>query len=367
VCAVIAAATRPGHWLGRLLDMPPLRWLGVRSYSIYLWHWPVAVVTRPGLDLSIPTASVQLLRVAATIVLADLTYRYVEVPARRAGLRASLAAVGHRARSLVRGPSLTAVGAGCLASAAALATVVIAIGPAAPVGDAALAASRGGTHLSLGSGPSHHRAAATPPRHHRPGAARPAAAAHPRHHARHIPPVQHSAKPQIIALHIGRHGLPRLSGFGDSVLLGARRELGQVFAGGTIDAVEGRQPGPILADVRAAARAGRLAPVVVLHVGDNGLINPDDLSRTLHDLAATPLVLVLTDHIDSYDGNWQTPNNNTIRRIVPRFHNAVVLDWNHIASQHRGWLYSDDIHLRPAGAVGYTNAIAAAVRAARRH
>ena len=41
---VIAALLVPGSPLARVLELRPLRWLGVRSYGIYLWHWPVFVL-----------------------------------------------------------------------------------------------------------------------------------------------------------------------------------------------------------------------------------------------------------------------------------------------------------------------------------
>jgi lysophospholipase L1-like esterase len=156
--------------------------------------------------------------------------------------------------------------------------------------------------------------------------------------------------------------LPRLSGFGDSVLLDARAELGRLFRGGTIDALIGRQPADILGDVIKAARAGRIAPVVVLHAGDNGLIDPAQLTRALGDLSSARVVLVLNLHLDPYADPWQRPNNATIQRVVPKFRNAHIVDWDALAGAHRDWLYPDGIHLTPDGAIGYARMVAAAAR-----
>ncbi|HTJ46405.1 MAG TPA: acyltransferase family protein [Kofleriaceae bacterium] len=76
----LLAATGPANLLGRALGAAPLAAIGRRSYSLYLWHWPVFAVTRPELDVS-PTASM-LLRVALTIVLAEASYRGIEAPFR---------------------------------------------------------------------------------------------------------------------------------------------------------------------------------------------------------------------------------------------------------------------------------------------
>ena len=52
VCiVVIAVLVHPAARLSKLLAVPPLVWIGVRSYSLYLWHWPIFKVTRPEVDV----------------------------------------------------------------------------------------------------------------------------------------------------------------------------------------------------------------------------------------------------------------------------------------------------------------------------
>ena len=44
--AVIAAVTHRGAHAGRLLGMPILLWIGIRSYGLYLYHWPIYQIIR---------------------------------------------------------------------------------------------------------------------------------------------------------------------------------------------------------------------------------------------------------------------------------------------------------------------------------
>src|SRR4029077_14787022 len=80
---LIPALAHPAARLGSLLALPPVVWLGLRSYSFYLWHWPVLALTRPGGDVSMPRGVLIPLQLLAVLALAELSYRFVEVPFRR--------------------------------------------------------------------------------------------------------------------------------------------------------------------------------------------------------------------------------------------------------------------------------------------
>jgi peptidoglycan/LPS O-acetylase OafA/YrhL len=82
--ATVAAVVTPGSLLGRALGCAPLRWVGVRSYGIYLWHYPVIVLTAAVGAASSPVSPERAAAVvAATVAVAAVSWRFVEDPIRR--------------------------------------------------------------------------------------------------------------------------------------------------------------------------------------------------------------------------------------------------------------------------------------------
>lgn len=77
---VIAAAT-PETLAGKLLAWRPVQWVGLCSYSIYLWHQPVFAFARYRLDE--PAMPLMAALIALTLMLGYLSWRYVEGPFRR--------------------------------------------------------------------------------------------------------------------------------------------------------------------------------------------------------------------------------------------------------------------------------------------
>ena len=87
VVTVIASVTQPDRGvMGRALSWFPLRWIGMISYGLYLWHWPIYLTltsARTGIDGN----ALLFLRLATTFVFAALSYYAVERPIRRGTLR----------------------------------------------------------------------------------------------------------------------------------------------------------------------------------------------------------------------------------------------------------------------------------------
>jgi peptidoglycan/LPS O-acetylase OafA/YrhL len=83
---LVAAIAHPACRIGAVLGWEPLRWIGVRSYGIYLWHFPIIVLTTPSGAEQGNDLLRDLLQGAAILLVAALSWRFVEEPIRRGAL-----------------------------------------------------------------------------------------------------------------------------------------------------------------------------------------------------------------------------------------------------------------------------------------
>ena len=118
---VVAALVHPAARLGAVVGWSPLRWIGERSYGIYLWHFPIIILTTPkgAREAGLVRGSLQ---VAATIAVAALSWRYVEDPIRHGALKRAWAYL--RARRWRRRKTPRRVLAGVATAAAVLIAAV---------------------------------------------------------------------------------------------------------------------------------------------------------------------------------------------------------------------------------------------------
>jgi hypothetical protein len=151
---------------------------------------------------------------------------------------------------------------------------------------------------------------------------------------------------------VGPNG--RMSGIGDSVMLGARNTLKQVIPGTKVDAAVSRFPGAFIGRLKRYVARDKLADVVVLHPGTNGVL-PEAMMREMLDiLKDTPRVVVVNDNMPR---TWRKPNNAVIDTVVPDYPNAVLADWYAASKDHPDYFVSDGIHLTAKGARAYANLI----------
>jgi peptidoglycan/LPS O-acetylase OafA/YrhL len=345
----VVGVSRSHSLLGAALDSKPIRWVGTRSYALYLWHWPIFVFTRPQIDVPLSAGPDLVLRLALTFGAAEASYRLVERPIRVHGVRHWFRALRRIASVTLRWRWAIAVYAmGLLAVYGVVALVV----SGQPGGNQAGGNQPVATTRSPSAYPAPMVARLTgahpgaPPvtKHGTPGTA--AAPAQAGQIVAQATPPAHAAAP------------PPLTAVGDSVMLGAATDLQQSFPGVSIDAVEGRQASNAITTLNRLLTAGKIGPAVVLQTGTNGSIDPGALNALLTRLSGRRVIL-LNVHVPR---PWQNADNATLVAATKAHSNVDLVDWNAAASAHPGWFWDDGTHLRPAGAQQYTDLIVDALK-----
>jgi peptidoglycan/LPS O-acetylase OafA/YrhL len=314
---LIAAVAHPRTGLGPALGIAPLRWVGERSYGIYLWHWPIIVLvagvnTRPSPGIVVGEA-------ALVVAAAALSYRFVEEPIRSGRLQRWLAQYSRRFR-------LEVVGAGALALVAAFAILFVTPASLNPVA----------TYVSppKARGATHHPQTSTLPR------TQPTSQA-----TGHTQTKQPSLPPgRILAL-------------GDSVMLGCSSQLRTALHHHVrVDATVGRQIEDTVNELQGLRRHHKLTKIVVIQVGNNGPLWYRDLVRLRHALHGIPHIVVVNVRNDT---SWQDESNHALVNWVRDWPAARLADWyGHSTSK----MMQDGTHPWPYGCRIYARVIADTLR-----
>ena len=326
-----------------VLGWGPLRWVGLRSYSIYLWHWPVFMVTRPQLDVPIEGVPLFALRMLATLVLADLSYRFVEVPIRRGFLERSW-----RTFRGSEGPRRVRLGLQWAGGAAGAAAICVVLGLAVVQAEAPdqpqFADAKQKINTGSGTAPTENEDPApdqTPPQ--EPANPNPSAASGPNEEAASKSANSFSAGP--------------VSAVGDSVMVGAF-QFGNIErrlpSSTTVNAEIGFQAADAIAVLKQREAAGQLGENVVIHVGNNGPLRAtefDEMMRVIGEERRAVFVNVKVPR------NWEPRNNAVISKGVERHANATLVDWYGASVNRPGLFWEDGMHLRPEGARLYADLI----------
>jgi len=331
-----------GRAVAAVFAWRPLRWVGLRSYGIYLFHWPILVLTSPHGQPAESPLGWTALQVGAAVLLATASYRWIEVPVRSGAamraLRRRWASRGQRHIAV----QLTWGGAGGAAVGAACALVVAVAAtrpPAVPGYQRTVA-----VHIST-------TVAAQPLLHVAHATTAPSAAATARATAAPSPSAAPSPLPASLPP-------PRVTAVGDSVMLGAATALARDVPNLDLDAKVGRQMSSALDILRADRSAGRLGDVVVLHMGNNGVLTQGQLDQLMQVLSGVPCVVLVNDKVPR---PWQDPNDALLQQLAAHHPTVHLVDWRGFSVPHPEFFWDDDTHLRPNGAQAYAALVASQV------
>jgi peptidoglycan/LPS O-acetylase OafA/YrhL len=297
-CATIISIVHPASRFSPILSNKLFLWIGQRSYGIYLWHWVVFQITRPGADLTGNLLALNVARVLVVLALADISLRAIEIPIRKGivqnwfrGMKYRTKIMQKRQRIFVS--SVVAFMVFMTGSSVALAwqrdqSIIVEIKPELELPDTVISENQTGLWVT-----------------------------------------------------------------GDSVILGIRNKLAMQEDIALINARVGRQIGELITEVEEDKQRVGSSPVV-LNVGNNNAVSREDMVKLMELLKDQPKVVVVNTSVPR---TWRDGNNKIISEVVSGYPNAVLVNWAEIAENHPEFFAPDGVHLIEAGSDVYVASI----------
>ncbi|MDP4097002.1 acetyltransferase [Paenibacillus sp. P96] len=373
---LVAVLAHPLSQLARIIGSAPLRWIGERSYGLYLWHYPVIVLTTPTVDTDGANPLRMALQVLATVILASLSFKYVENPIRCNGFRHTWSRVWGRElgwvftrRTLWRRGSV-------MLSVVLLTFTISHMMKTLPASSASYSESM----LVRLSGK-------TPPD---PGQVKDLAASSQTSGAGNKPSQQSTGNEEQHVKETSNQGEKptgtdtsktetdkdgkttgpnggegtfsgqvSYSVVGDSVILDAKPYLEKSIAGIHVDGKIGRQMWEATAVLQQLENSGQLGSSVVLELGTNGSFNSKNLDAVLKLLKNKKQVYLVTVRVPR---PWERTVNKVLNDVAGRYANVSLIDWYSTSKGHDEYFERDGVHLTQAGSEAFAELVKNSVK-----
>jgi peptidoglycan/LPS O-acetylase OafA/YrhL len=299
-CLVLISLVHPASRFAPIISTAPFRWIGQRSYGIYIWHWVIFQVTRPSVDLSGQTWALYLARVLLVLALADISLRWVEIPFRQGLVQDWFRGMKYRSAKVQLRQKISVISSIIVVLAITSSISVQAINKADEVANQVL---------------------------------------------------QQSTQEQQAQEDLG--STTGLWVTGDSVILGIRSKLEAKEHISLINARVGRQAPELLAVMRVDQSSVPSSPVV-FNLGNNNALSEATVVEIFEIVKNQPQVIVVNTAVPRA---WKDSNNAIISRVASRYANVKVVDWDRISKGRPELFAPDGVHLSPAGSDVYVDLV----------
>lgn len=358
---LVATVAHPASHLNRVLTNPLFKYVGQRSYGIYLYQFPVMIfyetkVKNIGDHLLLNS----LIEVALILIVTELSYRFIENPMRHYDYSRLLVDF----KDFLRKPKFNRV----TTAIVALTTVLFVITAVGFVQQPSKAEANKKTELqktiAANSKAADKKNAAALKRQ---KAAQAAAASSKKVATEKMQTKQAEAKlnskqkqvekeydlkPQVVLAMANTD----LTAIGDSVLLDVSSDLQDVIPGTVVQGRVGRQVTEVPGIINSLKSQGQLAHNVLLNIGTNGTITDDQAEQVVKLIGKDRQIFWVTAHVPTQ--SWQNQVNAQIAKTAKKHANVHVIDWHGRAQNQSGWFADDNVHPSTTGNRQLTNLIA---------
>jgi len=303
-CLVLISLVHPASRFAPIISTAPFRWIGQRSYGIYIWHWVIFQVTRPSVDLSGQTWALYLARVLLVLALADISLRWVEIPFRQGVVQNWFRGMKYRSAKVKVRQQLSLLASILLVLSVTFAISVQAINKSDQI-------------------------------------------------AREIIDQSNfqDSNPQDLGDTTG------LWVTGDSVILGIRSKLESKEHVSLVNARVGRQAPELLAAIKVDQSAVPQSPVV-FNLGNNNALTEKTVIEIFEAVKNQPKIVVVNTAVPRA---WKDANNLIISKVASLYPGVKLIDWDRISKNRPELFAPDGIHLSPMGSDVYVDLVITAL------
>ena len=299
-CLVIISLVHPASRFAPIISTAPFRWVGQRSYGIYIWHWVIFQVTRPSVDLSGQSWALYLARVLLVLALADISLRWVEIPFRQGAVQNWFRGMKYRSAKVKLRQQLSLLTSIITVLAITSVISVQAINQADQISNKVLE--------------------------------------------------------EIIPIEPNQQDLGSTTGLwvtGDSVILGIRSKLESKEHISLINARVGRQAPELLAVMRVDQTSVPSSPVI-FNLGNNNALSEQTVIDIFETIKNQPQIIVVNTAVPRA---WKDANNEIISKVSARYPNVKLVDWDRISKGRPELFAPDGVHLSPTGSDVYVDLV----------
>lgn len=298
----IMASVHPSTLIAKVLSLPLLTWIGRYSYSLYLWHYPVIVLIQSHFIKGQIPWYVHFISLVITLIMAVISYQFIEQPFRKRGLKALID------MKSVRRSTTMLVSLYLLITTPYLLSTVKTVTPAS---DEIMITK------TKSIAPAVKRISPLK--------------------IEKVTPVQEDTTTQVY---------PYAPLFiGDSVLVDINDQIKKMFPNATIDGEVGRNIYEAIPVADKYKEFNRQDGIVVLYLGTNGDFEDIQMNTILKKFDKAQVFLVTARVPKDYEAHV----NDEMYRSVKRYHNVHIIDWYKASEGHSEYFAKDGIHLEYPG------------------
>ncbi|EEK74678.1 Acyltransferase 3 [Bacillus mycoides] len=321
---LVANLAHPASRIAQFLRFRPLRWMGVRSYGIYLWHYPIITLTTPKVNAGEFSSTRAILQFLLIIIVAQISWKFIENPIRKGALK-NIRIKNLKIRNLTLSGKLALICAVCISSIATFGLTTASKEKENPQKEKveAVQEEQAKHPVAVWEKP-----ADEPPQN--------------KEEQKEENPAQPKDPLTVTAV-------------GDSIMIDIAPYLKSAFPNIRIDAKIGRQMSQAISAVEQLKNEGNLGSHVIIGLGTNGAFTKEQLASLIEVIGNERKIILINTRVPR---PWESLVNEKLKEAASSYKNVVLVDWYSASAGNKAYFEPDGVHLTKTGAEAYAALVA---------